>query len=417
MQEAKNTQRATVRLGYDGRVYKIFRGPNASERYANEVRVLKYLEVKQCPFVPQVIEEHPERLEVVTTNCGARVDQLSEGKLEQIFAELESFGVRHDDAFLRNITYRQSDGRFCVIDFELSTIMDPEYPADDISTNRVSSRTDELSIHWSGMTDVGRFRPNNEDSFLAAMLDDRGISYLGKKGNSSLEGREYLFAVSDGMGGQQSGEFASKIATQKITMQLPQHFGVSPQFPQKYCDKVLQHLFESIHQDMLNLSKYDRNCEEMGATLTLLWFRRDRVYFGHVGDSRLYQITQTDAMKQITEDHNYVGWLRRNGKINERESRQHPRRSVLSQCLGAGHRYLNPQLGSLEYSSGDDLVLCTDGVNEGLWDRGIQEMIRSPSSVWSDKEPADRLVLSAVEESGRDNATAVVIKLSTVNLN
>ncbi len=409
MLEAKNTQRATVRLGYDGRVHKIFRGPNAEQRYANEVRVLKYLEAKGCLFVPQVLEEYPERLEVVTTNCGSRVEQLSEGKLEQIFAELESYGVRHDDAFLRNITYRESDGRFCVIDFELSTILDPSCQ-DGLLTDSTAAGHENLTIHWSGLTDIGRFRPNNEDSFLAAMLDERGISYLGRTGDSAIEKREFIFAVSDGMGGQQSGEFASKIATQKIALQLPQHFGVSPQFPQNYCDKVLLQLFESIHQDMLNLSKYDRNCSEMGATLTLLWFRRDRIYFGHVGDSRMYRIGRETAIQQITEDHTYVGYLRRNGKINEREARDHPQRSVLSQCLGSGHRYLRPQLGSLEYASGDTLVLCTDGVNEGHWDRGIEEMIHSPPAQWSNRTAADRLVLSAAEESGRDNATAVVIQ-------
>jgi len=412
MLEAKNTQRATVRLSYDGRVHKMFRGPKAEERYANEVRVLKYLEAKNCAFVPQVLEEYPDRLEVVTSNCGSRVEQLSDGKLEQIFAELESYGVRHDDAFLRNITYRESDGRFCVIDFELSTIIDPNYQAESSGVSTVIAPINKMMIQWSGLTHVGRFRPNNEDSFLAAVLDRRGISYLGKAGDSPAEDREFIFAVSDGMGGQKSGEFASKIATQKIAMQLPQHFGVTPQFPQAYCDKVLLRLFESIHQDMLNLSKHDQNCVEMGATLTLLWLRRDRVYFGHVGDSRLYQIAHDQHIKQVTEDHNYVGWLRRNGKINEREAREHPQRSVLSQCLGAGHRYLNPQLGSFEYANGDALVLCTDGVNDGLWDRGIEEMIRTPSSEWASKEAADRLVLSAVAESGRDNATAVVIQSS-----
>jgi PPM family protein phosphatase len=410
MQEAKNTQRASVRLGYDGRVHKIFRGPNAEERFANEVRVLKFLEIKGCPFVPQVLEEHPDRLEVVTTNCGSRVEQLSNGKLEQIFSELESFGVRHDDAFLRNITYRESDGRFCVIDFELSTIIDPNFQ-DILAANLPKTGIQNISIQWSGLSHVGRFRPNNEDSFLAAMLDEFGISYLGRSGDSTLMQREFIFAVSDGMGGQQSGEFASKIATQKIAMQLPQHFGVTPQFPQSYCDQVLRHLFESIHQDMLNLSKYDRNCQEMGATLTLLWMRRDRVYFGHIGDSRLYRIGRENPTCQITEDHTFVGYLRRTGKINEREARNHPQLSVLSQCLGSGHRYLKPQLGSFEYASGESLVLCTDGVNDGLWDRGIHEMIESPPAEWKHQSPADRLVLSAVEESGRDNATAVVIQL------
>lgn len=124
MQQAKDTQRALVRLGYDGRVHKFFRGPKAAERFANEVRVLRYLEERDCPFVPRVLEAHEDTLYLITTNAGRRVEQMSEEKMKSIFAELETYGVRHDDPFLRNITYRSTDGRFCVIDFEFATILD-----------------------------------------------------------------------------------------------------------------------------------------------------------------------------------------------------------------------------------------------------------------------------------------------------
>lgn len=126
MQEVKNTQRASVRIGYDGRVHKTFRGPNAEERFATEVRVLKYLEERGCDFVPKLLEADPENLYMVTSNCGARVDHLSEEKMKSIYDELETYGVRHDDAFIRNITYRKTDGRFCVIDFEFATILDDQ---------------------------------------------------------------------------------------------------------------------------------------------------------------------------------------------------------------------------------------------------------------------------------------------------
>jgi len=128
MHEAKNTARASVHIGYDGRVHKRFRGPQARERYENEVRVLEYLERKECPFVPRVIEKDDAGLYLVTTNSGARVDHVSEKKRDQIFAELEQYGVQHDDAEVRNITYNQRLGRFCVIDFEFATILEPGYP-------------------------------------------------------------------------------------------------------------------------------------------------------------------------------------------------------------------------------------------------------------------------------------------------
>ena len=126
MQKVKDTLRATVRIGYDGRVHKQFRGPNANERFANEVKVLKYLERRVCPFVPKLIECDPENLIMVTTSCGARVDHLDDERLRELFTELEKFGVRHDDAEMRNVTYRQQDGRFCLIDFEFATILEPD---------------------------------------------------------------------------------------------------------------------------------------------------------------------------------------------------------------------------------------------------------------------------------------------------
>lgn len=123
MHEVKDTLRASVRISWDGQVHKTFRGPKADERFAQEVRVLQYLEEKNCPFVPRLIKSDPQTLSITTTSCGSRVNHLDEDRLREIFAELEGFGVRHDDPERRNVTYRQQDGRFCVIDFEFATIL------------------------------------------------------------------------------------------------------------------------------------------------------------------------------------------------------------------------------------------------------------------------------------------------------
>ncbi len=129
MNEVKDTQRAMVRIGYDGRVHKTFRGPDAEKRFANETKVLRYLEQRGCPFVPQLLEADPVTLKITTSNCGQRVEQVNDERLKELFAELETYGVRHDDPFVRNVTYRASDGRFCLIDFEFATILDEEAPA------------------------------------------------------------------------------------------------------------------------------------------------------------------------------------------------------------------------------------------------------------------------------------------------
>jgi tRNA A-37 threonylcarbamoyl transferase component Bud32 len=96
----------------------------AQERFTNEVRVLRYLEEKKCPFVPRLLESDSEQLKIITSSCGSRVEHLDSERLIELFKELEEYGVRHDDAELRNVTYRQTDGRFCLIDFEFSTILE-----------------------------------------------------------------------------------------------------------------------------------------------------------------------------------------------------------------------------------------------------------------------------------------------------
>ena len=123
MLKVKDTLRATVNLTFDGRVVKAYHGPDAVARFTNEVRILKHLEERGCTFVPKLLESNPEKLRIVTTNCGSRVEHLDADRIREIFAELEPFGVRHDDPEMRNVTYRQSDGRFCIIDFEFATLL------------------------------------------------------------------------------------------------------------------------------------------------------------------------------------------------------------------------------------------------------------------------------------------------------
>lgn len=124
MHEVKDTPRALVRIGFDGRVHKTFRGHQARERFENEVCILRRLETAGCDFVPRLLAVEPENLKIITTNCGKRVDNMTPERVREVFAELEHFGVRHEDRELRNITYRIADGRFCVIDFEFATLLD-----------------------------------------------------------------------------------------------------------------------------------------------------------------------------------------------------------------------------------------------------------------------------------------------------
>ncbi len=121
----KDTEFSHVRVGFDGRVHKTFRGTNALKRFETEVAVLKHLEDLGCDYVPRLLEVDPGTLTIVTSNCGRKVDSISDRKVKELFATLEKdYGVRHEDPFPRNITYRAQDGRFCLIDFEFASLLD-----------------------------------------------------------------------------------------------------------------------------------------------------------------------------------------------------------------------------------------------------------------------------------------------------
>ncbi|MGH7997171.1 MAG: PP2C family protein-serine/threonine phosphatase [Opitutaceae bacterium] len=272
------------------------------------------------------------------------------------------------------------------------------------------------AIAWSGLTHRGRFRPNNEDAFIALRADGRQIQHLGTTGRTNLDTADCLFAVSDGMGGAQSGEFASRFAIDRIASLVPRAFRLSAGGLQSGFQDILTELFGRIHDDLLQLEASYEECAGMGATLSLAWFRPEWMYFAHVGDSRIYYLPAAGApdaapspgLRQLTEDHTHVGWLRRTGQINEREARNHPRRNALDQTLGAGHQFLEPQIGAIGWRPRDRFLLCTDGVVDGLWDRRLGEVLQSAAPAG---EIAGILVHEAVEASGRDNATAVAVEM------
>jgi serine/threonine protein phosphatase PrpC len=398
MHEVKNTQRALVRIGYDGLVHKTFRGPQAYARFENEVRVLRHLEARGCGFVPRLIEADEAALKIITTNCGSRVEQVNAERLKELFTELETFGVRHDDPEIRNITYRPTDGRFCIIDFEFAAILD-EAPG--------GARPPAPTLRWSGLTHRGHVRANNEDTFLALEFDGREVRYLGKTGEASSLRTDFVFAVSDGMGGANSGEFASRITKDKITHLLPKGFRLAVPGPQSGYDATLRELFGAIHYDLLKLGQSYEECRGMGTTLSLAWLTPGWLYFGHIGDSRIYHLPPDGGIHQLTHDHGHVGWLRRNGRINEREAREHPMRNLLNQALGAEHQFIDPQFGALPCAPGDRYLLCSDGLTEGLWDRQLDEIVRTTGSA----PVAQSLIEAALANSGRDNITALVVEV------
>ncbi|MFT4901881.1 MAG: serine/threonine protein phosphatase PrpC [Lentimonas sp.] len=274
------------------------------------------------------------------------------------------------------------------------------------STQPVSTR-----IQWSGLTDVGRFRKNNEDAFLALAIDGEGVQRLGKYGDANLEARDFIFAVSDGMGGANAGEFASKIAVDKIAQLFPKTFRAAAGGLAVGFQDLLNELFGQIHHELLHLGFCYPELRGMGTTLSLCWVRPGWVYYAHVGDSRIYHLPKGAGIHQLSHDHTHVGWLQRQGKLREHQARTHPGRNALQQVVGGKNQYLMPQFGAVGYEPGDAFMLCSDGLVEGLWPSGMERLIRSPV-LGNPALPAERLVAEAVRTDGKDNTTAVVFELS-----
>jgi protein phosphatase len=262
------------------------------------------------------------------------------------------------------------------------------------------------ALKWSGWTDKGKVRANNEDSFLGLQFDAREIFRLGKIGEASLEKNDFVFAVCDGMGGAQAGEFASRIAVDKITTLLPRAFQHSALGLQPGFADVLAELFAQIHRALVFVGGSYEETEGMQTTLSLCWFTPGCMYFGHIGDSRIYHLPkQKKTIRQLTHDDTYVGWLFRNGKITEYEARTHPRRNVLQRALGGTNQFVEPQTGAVACERGDIFLICSDGLVDGLFDGQLVEMLRDGGS------SAQKLVAAAVKNSGRDNTTALVVQV------
>lgn len=267
-------------------------------------------------------------------------------------------------------------------------------------------------VEWFGETDHGKTRPNNEDAFLGLQFDAREIHHLGKHGEATTRTTDFVFAVSDGMGGAKAGEYASRITTERIATLLPRSFGQSAAGLSAGFEDVLTELFHEIHGALRYMGNSYAECQGMEATLSLCWFTPLWMYFAHIGDSRVYYLPGRErGIKRLSEDDTHVDWLYRTGQINEREARSHPRRNVLQKALGGENQYIDPQLGAVAHEAGDIFLLCTDGLVEGLYDEQILEMLRPAQAARGRVNPARRLVTEALERDGRDNITALVIQI------
>ncbi|HTB63667.1 MAG TPA: protein phosphatase 2C domain-containing protein [Opitutales bacterium] len=281
------------------------------------------------------------------------------------------------------------------------------------TSSSASTLPPSCHLLWSGRTDLGKVRKNNEDAFLGLQFDAQEVHFLGKFGEASMHHADLAFAVCDGMGGAKAGEIASRIAVEKITALLPREYRHSAVGLPTGVDDVLEELFGEIHRALVKLGASYEECKGMETTLSLCWFTREKMYYAHVGDSRVYYLpAREDKIKQLSQDDTHVGWLFRRGMLNEREARMHPRRNVLQKALGGSNQFVQPQVGAVAYEPGDIFMLCSDGLVEGLYDHQVTDILRATTPLGPSPEVASRLVDASLEQDGRDNTTALVIRVA-----
>lgn len=225
-------------------------------------------------------------------------------------------------------------------------------------------------------SDIGLVRENNEDSYIFLPPG--------------------LFIVADGMGGHVAGEIASQMASRMVSEYISEHKkDILPEY-------LLEQAIRKANSLIYQMSQHKQECHGMGTTLTAAYIDDNTVYFGHVGDSRMYLI-HNDNMLQITEDHSLVWELVKSGNITIEEASVHPQRNILTRALGTSPD-VKIDTGTFSWETGDVLLLCSDGLTNMLSDKAILEQIRAQS----DKLVLDSLVEQAKAAGGLDNITVIL---------
>jgi protein phosphatase len=255
----------------------------------------------------------------------------------------------------------------------------------------VDCKTPKPGIDAASLTDVGRQRSNNEDSYL----------YWEPESDDEFLRKGRLAVIADGMGGYEGGQEASRLAVETVRHIYEYAFGADPQ-------STLLDALESAHQTIQRYAMEHPQFHGMGTTCTAVAIVGRQLHFAHVGDSRLYHI-RAEAITRLTRDHSYVGRLVESGIVRSEDAEFHPQRHVLTAALGSG-RPVVPHAPDSPFSleEGDTLLLCTDG----LW--GVVSDIEL-ARIAQSNPPAEAcvaLVRMALERGGPDNVTVSVLRVS-----
>ncbi len=250
-----------------------------------------------------------------------------------------------------------------------------------------------MKIRYAAKTDVGMKRTHNEDYF--SLIED-----------------EQLFLVADGMGGHASGEVASKMAAETIgEFYQRTREDEDATWPYKM-DRSLSYIENRLvcgiklaNLRIFETSNRDLRYKGMGTTIVSVLVSGDKIYVGHVGDSRVYRVRE-GQIQQLTRDHSLLNdYLAAMPDLTEEQRAELPR-NVITRALGM-HDHVVVDLMNDEPQPGDVYLLCSDGLSGMITDG---EILRIVSSIEDTAEICRRLIAKANENGGEDNITALFVE-------
>jgi serine/threonine protein phosphatase PrpC len=231
-------------------------------------------------------------------------------------------------------------------------------------------------VEEHGLTDVGRQRKTNEDSYVESSP---------------------IFAVADGMGGARAGEVASRIAVEAFEEDRDHHESHEAQLAAIAC---------TANRRIHDLAREDESRAGMGTTLTALMVGESEVAIGHVGDSRAYRFRE-EALERLTTDHSLVEEMVRKGQISPEEAEVHPQRSIITRALGP-EPDVDVETFTTPGRGGDVYLICSDGLTGMVPERQMKEVLHARETL---ADVAQELVNLANANGGRDNITVVLFRL------
>jgi protein phosphatase len=260
-------------------------------------------------------------------------------------------------------------------------------------------------------THQGCVRENNEDAFLVA----RACRTLETLQTNLPTGtipvwaaeRSYGFLVADGMGGHAAGEVASRLALKAVIEHVLATADWIMRDPAGHAGTIEERIAErfaaadaAVHE---HAGQHPR-LSGMGTTLTMAMSMGNRLFFGHVGDSRAY-LLRDGRLQQLTRDHSLVQALLDTGAVSPEEAGVHHMRNVLLRSLGGGKVTADVQQLLLE--NGDQLMLCTDGLTEMVLEPAITDILKTAGEA---QAACDQLVAAALDIGAKDNVTVVLAR-------